>query len=193
MINLRSFEEESKTQAEREYDDTYGPLQDLPDSSSDPKKRSLLKKRRKVRSAIVSRRKSALYEKKLEDELHLRTKVNDQLRDKLQNYSVTLAGIQQKINILQNNVPTRFSTPASTTITTATTNHTFTSTTPTSPPPPPIISLHQSFHHTHKPLPSISALHAPPRPLPPAKYIALPRFHEPRETSQVTFSTNHSP
>lgn len=98
-INLRFFEEESKSQAEREYDAQYGANQ--APSACDVHSRFTQKKRRKVRSAIVSRRKSALYEKKLEEELEMRDSVNERLKNRLNDYNTQLIDIRNKIQLLE--------------------------------------------------------------------------------------------
>eukprot|EP00178_Gracilaria_changii_P000970 TRINITY_DN1131_c0_g3_i1.p1 TRINITY_DN1131_c0_g3~~TRINITY_DN1131_c0_g3_i1.p1 ORF type:complete len:406 (+),score=81.12 TRINITY_DN1131_c0_g3_i1:179-1396(+) len=103
-ISLRHFEKESKQQAEQEYDNEHGLL---PDSAADDElcvgiqERTIQKKKRKVRSAIVSRRKNAIYEKKLEEELHHRDQVNADLRNRLTLFHDVLGNIREKISALE--------------------------------------------------------------------------------------------
>lgn len=105
-IFLRQFEKDSKTQAETEYDAEHGPLPELPEDddhnlSVDKKERNIQKKKRKVRSAIVSRRKSAIYEKKLEEELRVRDNINTELKTRLSVYHDVLRDVRAKIHALQ--------------------------------------------------------------------------------------------
>lgn len=85
-INLRQFEKDSKAQAEREYDAEHGPLPEPPaedDHTIPERERNAQKKKRKVRSAIVSRRKTAIYVEKLEAALDVRDNNNASLASQL--------------------------------------------------------------------------------------------------------------
>eukprot|EP00177_Eucheuma_denticulatum_P007635 GFKZ01013887.1.p1 GENE.GFKZ01013887.1~~GFKZ01013887.1.p1 ORF type:complete len:274 (+),score=24.44 GFKZ01013887.1:86-907(+) len=85
-INLRQFERDSKAQAESEYDAEHGPLPEPPaedDHSIPEHERNAQKKKRKVRSAIVSRRKTAIYVEKLEAALEARDNNNASLASQL--------------------------------------------------------------------------------------------------------------
>lgn len=109
-ITLRHFEKESKSQAEREYDAEHGPLPaPLPDDdpSIDPRVRAIHKKRRKVRSAIVSRRKTAVYLDKLEHELQSRDHVNAALAKRLAVYHEVIADMKSKIGSMQRTIHVR--------------------------------------------------------------------------------------
>lgn len=103
-INLRQFEKDSKAQAEREYDDEHGPLPDPP-ADEDPTipahERVVQKKKRKVRSALVSRRKSAIYVEKLEAELDLRDGNNANLQSQVAVCRDVLHRTAQRIEQLQ--------------------------------------------------------------------------------------------
>lgn len=106
-ISLRHFEKQSKHQAEQEYDDEHGVLPEPPaedDPSIDIQERSIQKKKRKVRSAIVSRRKNAIYEKTLEQELHHRDHVNRDLKTRLDLFRDVLDNIRMKISALEKNI-----------------------------------------------------------------------------------------
>lgn len=114
-INLRQFEKDSKAQAEREYDAVHGPLPEPPaddDLSIDAGTRLIQKKKRKVRSAIVSRRKSAIYVEKLEAELEMRDNVNADLetrlgvfRDVLRETSSRISALQDAMQVSGSNAP----------------------------------------------------------------------------------------
>lgn len=109
-ITLRHFEKESKGQAEQEYDTEHGPpAPPLPDDDPtiDPKVRAIHKKRRKVRSAIVSRRKTAVYLEKLEAELQSRDQVNASLAKRLAVYHEVIADIKNKIGAMQRTIQTK--------------------------------------------------------------------------------------
>lgn len=103
-INLRQFEKDSKAQAEREYDDEHGPLPDPP-ADDDPtipvQERVSQKKKRKVRSALVSRRKSAIYVEKLEAELETRDSDNASLAAQLDVCKDVLHKTAQRIEQLE--------------------------------------------------------------------------------------------
>lgn len=103
-INLRQFEKDSKTQAEREYDDEHGSLPDPP-ADDDPtiphQERVSQKKKRKVRSALVSRRKSAIYVEKLEAELDSRDGDNASLAAQLDVCRDVLHKTAQRIEQLE--------------------------------------------------------------------------------------------
>lgn len=115
QINLRQFEKDSKSRAEREYDEEHGPLPEPPaddDLSVDPATRQIQKKKRKVRSAIVSRRKSAIYVEKLEAELEMRDNINADLetrlgvfRDVLRETSARIQALQQTMEVRNCAVP----------------------------------------------------------------------------------------
>lgn len=103
-IMLRHFEKESKAQAEREYDGEHGLLPPAPaddDLSVSQKERDIQKKKRKVRSAIVSRRKTAVYLEKLEHELECRDEVNATLAKRLAVYHEVIGDIKNKIETMQ--------------------------------------------------------------------------------------------
>lgn len=104
-ITLRHFEKQSKQTAEREYDVEHGMLPPPPpddDPTIDPKVRTIHKKKRKVRSAIVSRRKTAIYVQKLEEELDTRDSLNAKLAERLDRYRCSLHVIQSQIDALSN-------------------------------------------------------------------------------------------
>lgn len=103
-INLRQFEKESKAQAEQEYDLDHGPLPDPPaddDPTISSSERTNQKKKRKVRSAIVSRRKSHIYVEKLERELELRDADNASLASQLGVCKEVLRRTEQRIYTLR--------------------------------------------------------------------------------------------
>lgn len=103
-ITLRHFEKEAKAQAEHEYDAENGELPPPPpedDSTIDPELRRAHKKRRKVRSAIVSRRKTAIYAEKVEKELNNRDSVNAMLSKHLSVYKEVIKDIRSKIEFMQ--------------------------------------------------------------------------------------------
>lgn len=103
-ISLRQFEKEAKTQAEREYDADHGPLPEPPaddDTSMPVADVQRLKKKRKVRSAIVSRRKSAIYLEKLESELELKDSVNAHMETRLGVFKDVLRETSARIDAVQ--------------------------------------------------------------------------------------------
>lgn len=103
-ITLRHFEKEAKTQAENEYDDENGILPPPPpedDPTIHPEERKVHKKKRKVRSAIVSRRKTAIYLEKLESELETRDAVNATLAKNLTLYKEVISDVRAKIDAMQ--------------------------------------------------------------------------------------------
>lgn len=109
-ITLRHFEKDAKSQAEREYDDENGLLPPPPpedDLTIDPEVRKAHKKRRKVRSAIVSRRKTAVYLEKLEGELEKRDGMNSTLNKNLALYREVIADIQAKIEAMKRSIDKR--------------------------------------------------------------------------------------
>lgn len=109
-ITLRHFEKEAKSQAEGEYDNENGTLPPPPpedDLSIDPEIRKAHKKKRKVRSAIVSRRKTAIYLEKLEVELEDRDSMNTTLNKNLALYRKVIADIESKIKGMQRSVNQR--------------------------------------------------------------------------------------
>lgn len=179
-INLRFFEDESKNQAEREYDDHYGRLPDPPDGGGDCKQRVIHKKRRKVRSAIVSRRKSALYEKKLEEELEFRDRVNERLKKKIAEMRDELHSIQGRIDRMEGEKH-ELKTPSSRQAVNGDAPRTASPSRTTSLPSAP-------------PLPSVQCITRRTSTLPVSKQsLRLPSIHEPKESSQVTLSVGPSP
>lgn len=113
-IIRRQFEKEAKAEAERDYDAKRGPLPPSPaddDDSIDIKERTIMKKGRKVRSAIVSRKKTAIYEKKLEKALQQRDNINKELKDALSLSQDVLRGIRGKIQYLQRTLDARKEVP----------------------------------------------------------------------------------
>lgn len=133
-ISLRQFEKDAKSQAEHEYDADHGPLPEPPaddDTSMPALDVQRLKKKRKVRSAIVSRRKSAIYLEKLEAELELKDSVNAHMETRLGVFKDVLRETSARIDALQR----AFATEASQNV-----------------PKRPRMSPHphpQQLHHTH--------------------------------------------
>lgn len=110
QISLRQFEKDAKSQAEREYDAEKGPLASEEDAV-DIRERKIRKKNRKVRSAIVSRRKSSIYERKLEEELRMRDNVNADLKGRLSVYNDVLHDIRAKISAMESTLESSRPTP----------------------------------------------------------------------------------
>lgn len=106
-MNLRFLDRESKKQAESEYDDEHGADPDYvaspgpEDSSAADQDPAHQKKRRKVRSAIVSRRKTAIYVEKLEADLNERENENKELREKLNTFKDVMQDIKDAIEATQ--------------------------------------------------------------------------------------------
>lgn len=106
-MNLRFLDRQSKKQAESEYDDEHGADPDYvaspgpEDSSAADQDPAHQKKRRKVRSAIVSRRKTAIYVEKLEGDLNERENENKELREKLNAFKEVMQDIKDAIEATQ--------------------------------------------------------------------------------------------
>lgn len=106
-ISLRQFEREAKAQAESEYDDTNGPMPEPPsadDTSIPPVVAQRMKRRRKVRSAIVSRRKSVIYLSKLERELDIKDSMNGQMETRLGVFRDVLRDTASRIDSLRQTI-----------------------------------------------------------------------------------------
>lgn len=103
-IALSKFDKEAKNIAEAEYDEEHGLLPERPDPadcSLDIAEREILKKKRKVRSAIVSRRKSAIYVERVEADLKMRDNINLELRSHIDISREVLRNTTERIQALE--------------------------------------------------------------------------------------------